>query len=1486
VTDIAGIGFAVDTSGLDQGAQALDRFGQKVKGVVEPTGAMQAAAQRAGVSVEEFRKRVANVQGNLDQYEKGLVKTVTATQRVADQTKSASKELENAGGAVDRHRKQVDDAGKAHQRGAVNISEFRAALRVMGREAALIGGPLGELIRTASTLSLGMARLHPVVLLVTLAIAGMTAGVLLSIKAWAALEEQQAKVQNALNATKNASGQTTEGLTTMARQLAASGTVAIDKVREAQLELLKYKEVSGDTFEFILKKAKDVAATGFADLATATKAIAEAFKDPTQAYEKLTEVGLKLSVAEQRLATDLFNSGRLLESRRVIQDALSKQMNGADANAANTLQGAWNRLTRAGGELLEVWGKEIAEATNLKNVLNDVARAASAAAKAKRDYQETPSGGATGQVAMGSMGITQRLINTLIPADMRGGKTAPTGPVAFPRFDDSVTQIAVQSKESAARTEALRKQKQEEEELKKRIDATVDSLNVEARTSGLNATQQRIFNEQLKAGVLQMDQFGNVSVNNSEKAKAVNKAVVNVETLRFMEQLRAGFIQQKGAIDAETDTVGKGVQEASAYRFQQEKINQAKAQGLPVSAALRKQINDEATAIGAANAALERRKILSDIDFQNKTIGLSDRDLEIATKLRTLYGNDVPRALASTEAAAMRASMVMKDMVSVAKTGAEQFTTDLVTGLLDGKNAVDTLHDAFNNLSKSMASSAVKDLMSGNFEKAALEAVVAIGAKLASNFFDNSDQKKLDEAKKAWADMRDTVSDFMAKAAGGTGNNLSATLRGIAKDFTVLAKAAADAHDFGALVQLVQATVAEFARLSNDFKASFEGTLQAMKDGSGPDGPFASGQKRIQELTAQIKDFVQDTTTVFSGALTEAWHLGFIPTSGTLDASQQIAMAQEAGRTLLLTQVSGVQALSDVASALSEMNGKTVGLQQALMDLGLTADAATAAIANARSQGIAKIAADFVDGLNRQLNEAMGRGFVNQIADLIKSTEQRRADAALLPGGLAQNQSLIDKLFAAQAQQIVDQAGLVGDSFNDLIKLFPSLTGQVHESTAALQQQTDAQVALQRALDSAAKNILEYINGINTGTESALSPTARLAQAQTSYNAKLVLASAGNQDALQSITQDAEALRQALRDVYGSTAAFQSGWQTIQTQLLGLPAVQQSEDPSVVLQREILTASNSTATNTGAQGILKAAIDTGSAAAVATALSTYFNNIDTNLDDNISSAEMVTALHGMASDASLAAMFKTLDIDNSGSLTKLDLINTATGNTNTGVGQVKAVTETMRDATNTIKDVGYRDAGSTTWVAKDALLAIKDIDALLSAQLTGYTNTVPVTTSAGTFVTYGGKDYTHPPGDVQNNMLTALNKIVINTWATANNTAFESGIPSQMASAKFGTYEFGGLLRAGQYGIFGEHHPQGPWIMQAGDADIPISPSMPPAFGGGDNEEIAQALFHLAEAMRNVGGDVRAGAEHVREGVDAVKRSHDELVRTASLPRF
>jgi hypothetical protein len=111
---------------------------------------------------------------------------------------------------------------------------------------------------------------------------------------------------------------------------------------------------------------------------------------------------------------------------------------------------------------------------------------------------------------------------------------------------------------------------------------------------------------------------------------------------------------------------------------------------------------------------------------------------------------------------------------------------------------------------------------------------------------------------------------------------------------------------------------------------------------------------------------------------------------------------------------------------------------------------------------------------------------------VLKQHQADLASAAELgndPAVLAQ----ITATFHAEAQKVVDDAGLVGDGFSDFIKLFPDFAGVVGQSATAMQDANDKFAALTKTID-------DYLASLQTGSNSILSPQDQLAAAQSNFN--------------------------------------------------------------------------------------------------------------------------------------------------------------------------------------------------------------------------------------------------------------------------------------------------------------------------------------------------------------------------------------------------
>lgn len=191
-----------------------------------------------------------------------------------------------------------------------------------------------------------------------------------------------------------------------------------------------------------------------------------------------------------------------------------------------------------------------------------------------------------------------------------------------------------------------------------------------------------------------------------------------------------------------------------------------------------------------------------------------------------------------------------------------------------------------------------------------------------------------------------------------------------------------------------------------------------------------------------------------------------------------------------------------------------------------------------------------------------------ELLNLQRSFDDRRlaatTDASTIEGALAlfDRQAQREREALAENQTLRENYAAASVDL-ELTLAIERLQIQDEFNKKTLEETKRAQEQQIAAITRAARQITDYLLGLRTGVDSPLSPSMRLSTAQTAYNATLGLAQGGNVDALDRITKDAETLRQAAQAFFGSSTGYQTIFNQIQSQLGGLSAIQDSEDPVV-----------------------------------------------------------------------------------------------------------------------------------------------------------------------------------------------------------------------------------------------------------------------------------------------------------------------------------
>lgn len=194
------------------------------------------------------------------------------------------------------------------------------------------------------------------------------------------------------------------------------------------------------------------------------------------------------------------------------------------------------------------------------------------------------------------------------------------------------------------------------------------------------------------------------------------------------------------------------------------------------------------------------------------------------------------------------------------------------------------------------------------------------------------------------------------------------------------------------------------------------------------------------------------------------------------------------------------------------------------------------ALATARAKALAALEAQRTETL-RQTRLSLGVRYLTAIG--------REDDAALL----ARTETAAQEV-RALTESLTALGIAAADQVNDINTL---LAVQAAEQQKILEDQTKA---AREEWTRFGQSIRGYLDGLASGTAAGASPTDRLAAAQATFTRDRTLAFGGDRDALGRITQSADALLGAGRDVYASGGGYQALLSQVVTGLSSLPVVQ------------------------------------------------------------------------------------------------------------------------------------------------------------------------------------------------------------------------------------------------------------------------------------------------------------------------------------------
>jgi hypothetical protein len=241
------------------------------------------------------------------------------------------------------------------------------------------------------------------------------------------------------------------------------------------------------------------------------------------------------------------------------------------------------------------------------------------------------------------------------------------------------------------------------------ISSDPKDIGMVSATNQLRAALQNhgnVTRSMSEATTVQSKVRGDTSKNPTDATAGQNDAVDHA-----INSLRRHTEQQ----EADTQAVGLGEAALAKFRAQAQETSAVQANGGKETAEQAAQFKTLEDRAGAAADALAKAKLNSQISFGKQTAFLTPEDVQIATQLKGIYGDDVPKALNSSEAAALRLNNALKGTSDAFSNSINGPLLDFETGAKNAGSAMRDFEQQFIKSLLNMLNQAliVKPLLSG-----------------------------------------------------------------------------------------------------------------------------------------------------------------------------------------------------------------------------------------------------------------------------------------------------------------------------------------------------------------------------------------------------------------------------------------------------------------------------------------------------------------------------------------------------------------------------------------------------------------------------------------------------------------------------------------------------------------------------------------------------------------------------------------------------
>lgn len=258
-------------------------------------------------------------------------------------------------------RRALEQLGETGEKALKRIQEAgtRAGpgLQALGAVAGDLRGKLEGAASSLGPAAAGLSRLGVAGLATGAALGGMVTLFKAGITAAEESARSFARLEAVLKATGNAIGVSGKQIAEVAEEIEKTTLASAEAAIDAAGALATFGTVAGQNFGRTLRAAQDLAAVFGGDIRGAALSLGKALDDPIRALDSLRKQGIAFSQAEREQVAALQRAGREFEAQALILDKVEKRVGGAAAAERTGVSGAVKGLTDAWSDLLKELGR-------------------------------------------------------------------------------------------------------------------------------------------------------------------------------------------------------------------------------------------------------------------------------------------------------------------------------------------------------------------------------------------------------------------------------------------------------------------------------------------------------------------------------------------------------------------------------------------------------------------------------------------------------------------------------------------------------------------------------------------------------------------------------------------------------------------------------------------------------------------------------------------------------------------------------------------------------------------------------------------------------------------------------------------------------------------------------------------------------------------------------------------------------------------------